>query len=238
MTWFNSLPGPFHHCSKLFDAVQQQSWDDVLFNVEIHPNHASRWETVGFDGKHETRLLPLHLALKLNAPVIVIEKLLDAYPEAAQMCDAYFQRLPLHIACIAGCPAEVVRLLVTAFLGGAAGRDIFGRVPLHYAIFHHYSTEVIDFLIRSFPRGASVIDYNGWLPLHVACRYGVEEDALIALLKAYPSGLNRLTLKCERTPIQVGLHFNVLDKKCIEILKNWSCETRETDVMCNDAVSA
>ncbi len=104
MTWLNRLPGPFHTSTKLFNAILQESWQDVLFELEMHPNHASHWEHVGFDGEHETKLFPLHQALKLNAPTEVILKLLEAYPEVLHRKDDYYQRLPLHIAAIAGCP--------------------------------------------------------------------------------------------------------------------------------------
>lgn len=228
MTWLNRLPGPFHTSTKLFNAIVQESWSDVLFELEMHPNHASHCEYVGFDGEHETKLYPLHQALKLNAPREVIDKMLEAYPEVVHKKDDYYQRLPLHIACIAGCPTEIIRTLITAYPVGVERQDIFGRVPLHYAVFRQYTIEIIDLLISVFSRGATVKDYNGWLPLHVACRYGVPENVLISLIQAYPSGLNHATFQCERTPIDVALHFKALDEGCLDILKNWDCPLDET----------
>ena len=228
MTWLNRLPGPFHTSTKLFNAILQESWQDVLFELEMHPNHASHWEHVGFDGEHETKLFPLHQALKLNVPTEVILKLLEAYPEVLHRKDDYYQRLPLHIAAIAGCPPEVIRMLLTAYPLGTERQDIFGRVPLHYVVFRQYSIDTVDLLISVYSEGASVKDYNGWLPIHVACRYGVPENVLVSLLHAYPSGLNHATYQCERRPIDVALHFKALDAKCINILKNWDCPLDES----------
>ena len=221
MTWIKRLPGPFHACSKLFELILQQDWDDVLFRLEIHPKEASQWENVGFDGEHETRVLPFHEACTLNAPLRVIEMLLNAYPEATHKKDLYFHRLPLHFACINCASPEVIRMLVTSYPDGAKVQDSLGRVPLHYAVFSHDSAEIIECLNEAFPDGPQVMDYKGWIPLHVACRHGSAANVLTAILKAYPRGVNNRTYG-GMTPYECALKFHVLTDECVDILRNWT----------------
>jgi hypothetical protein len=57
--------------------------------------------------------LPLHSAIKSNAPLLFTRSLLNAYPEAAKVADAK-GCLPLHSAINSGAPLAFVKLFITA----------------------------------------------------------------------------------------------------------------------------
>jgi len=213
----------FHHCTKLFEFVLQQDWDDLLFRLEQYPNEAHHWETVQFDGQHETRLLPLHQVCALDPPLRVVEALLKAYPEATHKHDIYFHRVPLHIATSRAASAEVVKMVLAAAPGAAKQQDALGRVPLHYAVFSHDSLEIILTLIRTYPAGIKVMDYKGWLPIHVACRCGTTLPIMRALLESYPRSTLRTTTG-GMTPLECAERFGVLNEECKALLRQITLE--------------
>lgn len=71
------------------------------------------------EGKEEARqdlqdgTLPLHLILKNNPPLYIVEKLVEAYPEAVFEYDLEWKYLPLHVACRFGCSTDVVEYLIS-----------------------------------------------------------------------------------------------------------------------------
>ena len=76
----------------------------------------NRLETT--EGKEEARedlqdgTLPLHVLLKNDPPLHVVENLVEAYPEAVYEYDSEWNYLPLHVACRYGCNSQVVEYLI------------------------------------------------------------------------------------------------------------------------------
>jgi len=202
----------------------------MLFRLENYPNEAHHWETVQFDGQHETRLLPLHQACALNPPLNAIKALLKAYPDASLQYDVYFHRVPLHIATCRGASAEVIQSLLHATNDAseiAKQRDSLGRVPLHYAVFSHDSFDTITSLVKAYPAGIKIMDYKGWLPIHVACRYGTTLPILRTLVKAYPRSLLRRTFG-GMTPLECAQRFQVLNCESMDLLRNLTLQREES----------
>lgn len=120
--------------SDLTNAIVREDWVAVKAECEAHPKNAAVWSTrVGFDGEHESHVLPIHSAAALCAPKDAIEALALANPDGVKAKETSFKRLPLHIACQSHAPADMVATLLSFYPQGAADTDVLGRLPLHYA---------------------------------------------------------------------------------------------------------
>ena len=115
----------------------------------------------------------------------------------------YAQRgviLPLHLACEANAPINVIKSLIKAHPDAVrakcGSRD---RLPLHYHLAstttssrHCYPSEsVISLLIESYPDSTRVGDINSELPIHLACQArstNVSGNIFAMLLASYPEG--------------------------------------------------
>jgi len=201
----------FHSQPRLLRLILEQEWDSVIFHVAQHPKEARRWSKVLFDSHRETTLLPLHQACALAPPTTaVLEALLAAYPEAISQIESYFERTPLHLACVHGASTDILCYLISKYPKAASSTDKMGRTPLHYAICDHAPLEAILELLRVSPQSATVQDAKGWLPIHVACRYGATREGLEALIYAYPESLQVKTIRCGMTPLICAQKFGIL----------------------------
>jgi hypothetical protein len=119
----------------------------------------------------------------------------------------YAQRgviLPLHLACEANAPINVIKSLIKAHPDAVrakcGSRD---RLPLHYHLASTTTTtnsrhccypsseSVISLLIESYPDSTRVGDINSELPIHLACQArsaNVSGNIFAMLLASYPEG--------------------------------------------------
>mmetsp|Transcript_12132 Transcript_12132/g.17689 ORF Transcript_12132/g.17689 Transcript_12132/m.17689 type:complete len:294 (+) Transcript_12132:11-892(+) len=165
-----------------------EDWNLVKMECETDPQAASVWsKAVGFfDGRYESRVLPLHRACSLRPPVHVIKSLVNAYPQAVSAKETEFKRLPIHVAVQMEASADVVDFLLLVYPMGAMTKDNLGRLPLHYAMSHGASADVVKSILAAFPAAAGVEEHNGWLPIHVAMNYSISPDVLEMMLEAFP----------------------------------------------------
>mmetsp|Transcript_17258 Transcript_17258/g.25292 ORF Transcript_17258/g.25292 Transcript_17258/m.25292 type:complete len:236 (+) Transcript_17258:42-749(+) len=187
----NYLPGS---ASSLLNYILEENWNAVIGHVQNVPQDARRWTNVGIDGKHQTRLLPLHKACAYKPPVSVIDALLQAHPQAAREKQSIFGRIPLHVACMKGSSFEVIRMLIQVYPEGVQVRDSSGRLPLHYAVFRNVPIEVINALLSNYPEGAKIKDRKGWTPIKLSRAHKSTEEVLQALLSTnceYCKSLNQ-----------------------------------------------
>merc|ERR1712046_406243 len=100
-------------------------------------------------------------------------------------------KLPLHYACQAGDPYDIVDFLLRKFPDGAQHCDRDGLLPLHVAA-HNPNPEakdLVDILLCVHLEAAKAEDKDGLLPIHYACKNTGEEIKKIfidALLTANP----------------------------------------------------
>jgi len=95
--------------TSLYRFIENKDWDRALTRIETHPRDCRTWVSrreysanggankVGND-KTRWRLLPIHAVCIFRAPLALIEALLEAFPEGAQMKDDQGM-LPVHLAC-------------------------------------------------------------------------------------------------------------------------------------------
>jgi len=124
--------------TKLIKLVEKKKWEDAIQRCVEKPEEASTWmcrlQEVDGKGKKKNelrwRILPIHSAIVLHAPVEVIEALVDAYPDGIKTGDDR-QMLPLHMAFRLGANTETAAVLVDAYPDALTKKDSKGHTPLH-----------------------------------------------------------------------------------------------------------
>lgn len=200
---FQDLLRPSNNASAaLIDLINHEDWQLVLMECKMWPKDAAKWTVREgfFDGEHDSRVLPIHMACALQCPAEVVDTLVACYPEGIHMKEDAFQRLPLHVACQTNAPLETIEALIHHFPEAVRAKDSIGRLPIHYACSHDAPSSVIETLLREFPASAACGDNNGWLPIHVACRRGARLYVVERLLDCLPESATMATNKGS-TPI-------------------------------------
>ncbi len=102
------------------------------------------------------RRTPLHVACENNAPLPVVQLLVQAYPEAFQACDKNGWT-PLHLACRKA-SLDVIRLLAPAEAPWVCLlQDNDRRLPLDAAKLWNRNDDAIEFLTSVTRAAASVL---------------------------------------------------------------------------------
>ena len=156
--------------TKLYRSVEDKRWEDVSYFLETglwnnilcmagevmlggdEPNpprvEARTWVTALYaNGQVRWCKLPLHAAITFQAPLSIIQKLVEVYPESAHCADDQ-GLLPLHYAFRYGAPEDVIGCLVQAFPQGIRKRTAKNRLPLDFAAFS--SKPERGFIIQRF----------------------------------------------------------------------------------------
>jgi len=150
----------------LLNEIYIGNWKTASLSLSLFPEQARDWKEVkNRAGNIILRSLPIHFAIKVNAPLNFLDALLDAYPESAFMeCEK--GRLPLHLAC--GMPSDwtehVVRRLIRMYPHGAQTPDNLGMLPLHLAAKNVIASnrKIIQMLlIKAYPEGEEIQDKQG-----------------------------------------------------------------------------
>ena len=189
------------------------SGDEAIFNELIHTlmgsetnnDNCKDWETAVdliyacpkiAKIRGEWNRYALHYACSNQAPIFVVEALLDAYPKAARKRCTWRNGgwLPLH--CSAACNAneDVIDLLLTSNPDTATAKDDDDRLPLHLACLFQLPTDSIDRLIREHPHSVREFDADGYLPIHCAL-----ETHSITLLPMWSTVRLMLTSNSEKS---------------------------------------
>ena len=115
----------------LYKEIEEKNWEKVIARLDTHPHEARAWifrRESSNPRKIRWRLLPLHASCIFRSPLAVIEALIAAYSDGAQMKDDQ-DMLPLHLACRNGASKGVVLTLLYAFPESLGIRDRKGRTP-------------------------------------------------------------------------------------------------------------
>lgn len=181
----------------LVDLISHEDWQLVLMESKMWPRDAAKWTVREgfFDGEHDSRVLPIHMACALQCPPDVVDALVECYPQGVRLREEAFQRTPLHVACQTNAPVETIEALIHHYPEACRVKDSIGRLPIHYACSHDAPSSVIEILLREFPASAGCGDDNGWMPLHVACRRGVSLYVIERLLDCLPQSADMATNK-------------------------------------------
>jgi ankyrin repeat protein len=146
------------HESVLMRLVQAYDWAAVLSRISTHPDET---RIIGYQ-----RRTPLHFACDQDAPSVVIQALLKAFPESS-ISTGTSNMTPLHITCSSQLASvHVVRVFLENGLREQYSmRDVDGDTPLHAACRCGAPIEVLELLLRAHPGAVNVRDFEGLTPL-------------------------------------------------------------------------
>jgi hypothetical protein len=135
--------------------------DLIRQRLDSHPEEASKWVKIW--GK---RLLPIHLACVVKAPVSIVQKLAEVYPFGLSVpCRDEHDMLALHLACQFASVPSVVEELIRSLPEAAKIPDRDGLLPLHVACSETLSSQVVELLVEAFPDAIHTQDKKGFTPL-------------------------------------------------------------------------
>ena len=155
--------------TELLNLVQNKKWEKLLYRLLNKPHIAH----VKFTGRSMKSIsagnLVLHEACKYDAPIDVIEALIEAN-DAAITTKGHSGYLPFHCACANGASIELIRLLCSLHPDSARAVDDDESVlPLHLACKTAVTKEEVYMcLLTSYPEGARIRDDFGRLPIDYA----------------------------------------------------------------------
>jgi len=155
----------------LCNAIRAEAWglvDDILCSTPVK-------NTREIDKSGAT---PLHWAACVGNAQLV-GRLLELYPDAAEIQDKFSQRLPLHYATFYWTRtaktegmtydrAESIEELVIKFPRGSQIQDAQGNIPLKYALDENAPPESLQMLERAtYPTMVPILDeYYSWSRLN------------------------------------------------------------------------
>lgn len=183
----------------------EESWNNIRRWVHDNKNNKDYVKNAAtFRGMYNRT--PLHMILRENPPLDIVEILLKTAPETLRMKDEHGW-LPIHLACFKGASLEVVNLLIEAYPDSAKVRDDAGWLPIHDACCYASSLEVVNLLIQAFPESLNIQDDYGWLPIHRACWGKLSLEALNLLIQSNQESLEVSDI-WHRTPSDI-LKLNI-----------------------------
>ena len=123
----------------------------------------------------ENGWLPLHRALKDNAPLGSIKVLVKGNPSAVQTTDKHMA-FPLHLACEFS-SVKVVQYLVEKYDSAVDRIDKNKDSILHYAC-HGGNLGVVKYLLESHAHlvPSATVNAENKLPIHLLCESGKDDD--------------------------------------------------------------
>ena len=138
----------------LYSAIENEKWENVLFFLETgkvpgyycglggatsSPDSLDSRAQVhtwisrkDWWGSTTTRNLPIHAAVEHNAPIRLINKLIELHPEGARSQDLN-GNLPLHLSFKHAASDSVISLLLKAFPEAVGVKNKEDRNPVDYA---------------------------------------------------------------------------------------------------------
>lgn len=145
-------------------ALDDARWKDYLRFLRASPAIASE--------KSCQDDLPFHIILERQAPQLLAEVVLEAFPEAARRKHSCGD-LPLHQA-LRRQPVltqQLARAIFKAHPAAVRESDHIGNLPLHLACRRHELASFALELLDAFPAAACTKTQTDELPLHIACEH-------------------------------------------------------------------
>jgi len=175
----------------------EEDWQSAITEIDCHPHDCQIWSSHAgfFDGDHESRVLPIHVACSLHAPLEVVRAIVNAYPGCLTVRESSFKRLPIHVACMFAAPEDVIEYLAREHVAGTLAEDVMGRLPLHYACSNGLPMAVVETFLSVNPASTLYADFNGWLPLHVAVHFGASTKVVRVIVRVCPAAVTIETMK-------------------------------------------
>lgn len=195
----------------------EEEWQSAITEIDSHPHDCHVWSSQAgfFDGDGEARVLPIHVACSLHAPLDVVRAIVEAYRGGLTAKESSFGRLPLHVACQFAASEDVIEYLAREYAAGTMESDNVGRLPIHYACSNGAPMNAIKTFLRASPASALHADCNGWLPLHVAIHLGSSTGVIREIVLACPAAA---AMKTRKSSTALSLAAKVKTKNRKEVM--------------------
>lgn len=133
------------HYSYIWKCVMLwPDWDGLRYYLNTPREYGAVKNDASIVDKDGTTLLLMACRFP-NAPLDVIEKLIEANPRALSTKGGLFQQFPLHLASERGASVEVIRALYEEYPEAASIQDRTGKTPLDWAKFNQHE-HIVKFL--------------------------------------------------------------------------------------------
>jgi hypothetical protein len=146
-----------------FDLIESRKWNDLMERLQSHPSDAAIVASEGVSSAQGN--YALHEVCKNQPPIKVIERLLEANPDAIK-AKGRWGYTPLHYACSSGASPEVVARLIKAYPTSTRTRDESNEfLPIHLAAKWGAAEDVIISILTTYPEGCFLKDSVGKTPM-------------------------------------------------------------------------
>jgi hypothetical protein len=178
----------------------------VLDILKEHPTLARETFFCGCvcNGKKGQSLSPLSCLVALQAPLDIVQRVLDLYPDAAlgtSSCagkQLVHQCLPIHVASATNGPNsfKTVQFLAHQFPQTVTIPDASGNLALHHALqspFEHTTLHTIQCLVELYPGSILQANKSGETPIQYAVENGYCNEVIDYLASQLPSTFSEFT---------------------------------------------
>ena len=121
--------------TELYQLIEDQEWVTAAQRAEYNPREAKIFiyrRDRRDPTKYKWRMLPLHAAILMSAPISVIKALLTAFPKATQYPDDTGD-YPIHLAVKKHVGEQILNLLLQAYPDSIEERNADGKTALEIA---------------------------------------------------------------------------------------------------------
>ncbi|KAL7433523.1 hypothetical protein ACHAXM_003600 [Skeletonema potamos] len=178
-----------------FSSSAAEQIENFMINLCNLQNLCVMFETCVADNNNQREVVhsnPLSDAISRHDWQAAI-KILKGKPSLAMATSSCDGMIPLHLACDAGAPENVIKMLLKAYPQAAhtkCGEQ--NRLPIHYHLASEAATPsetIVSLLTDSFPESTRAGDANNQLPIHLACQATkVSCNIFATLLSSFPEG--------------------------------------------------
>lgn len=176
------------------ESISVFQWSEVVTKIRgnlplcKHVSDKSEFD----DGSDDYGRCLLHWASEKNAPMEIVNMLLELYKPAAKIKSRSKGHLPLHKAVAHDPSTRLVKSLIEVYSEGAKIPDRRRMLPLHLALQCEVSDvaslDVVKALIQANKHGVKAKDEHQQLPLHHAVKSEASIEIINVLLGEYPLG--------------------------------------------------
>lgn len=169
---------PFNKAPPLFREIEKLNWEYVLLFLK-----KGKWADSFFTSSSTSHLenadpatqartwveedgfcqLPIHAAVSLNAPFVVIQNLINVYPDSVRMRNSRGY-LPLHIAYRLETPDTVISTLLEAWPDAALEKNQQGLTP-HETARSTHRAKIISITMGELRKVNALEKEKQWKPL-------------------------------------------------------------------------
>jgi len=107
--------------TELYSLIEAREWDAAVKRLLEAPEEGSTWVGSCMQ-KENAKILPLHLACMMRAPLLLVAVLIQAYPDGIKK-KSPAGKLPIHFACEKRADHRVISLLLYSWPESFHARD-------------------------------------------------------------------------------------------------------------------